>query len=271
MDLRIDVRGGGSGDGAFSMLTERWLQGPEKRRAFLEAMRDQIEGQAPELGEEAVRRAVGPALSVLRQGMDGIGLTSTGAYKLGFVKQMAREHPEWARGADPDRLHREADLPMLRDLRAIVEDCSFTYVKRSVAFTTGNGAEMMEKSPTGVLMALGCEIVWDHGFPSLAGELCAAAVLAGEVLDAGSLTDRIHPVLAEFCRSDGGPLDRDATRLAVTLWLDLTASVGVIPDAYLEDLRSSESDAWPRPAGQLARACMVAMLRFRVLRSTVLH
>lgn len=292
MELRIDVRGGGSGDKAFSMLTERWLRGPERRRRFLEPLREVIEGRAPKLEEEDVLLAAGPALSVLKQGMDGIGLTATGAYKIGFVRQMAREHPRWAQCEKPEELHREADLPMLRDLRAIIEDCGFTHVDKGLAFTSDNAAEMMEQTPTGLLMALGCEIVSDHGFPSQAGELCAAAVLHGERLDPDALTERIQPVLAEFCCSGEESLNVEATRLAVTLWLDMTASVGVVPDPYLEELRPNgaepgsdrrdtdpgmhrtvadpDPNARPLPAGEVTRACMIAMLRFRVLCSTVL-
>lgn len=270
MELRIDLRGGGSGESAFSMLTERWLTGPRLRREYLEPLRATIEGRAPHVAEEDVLAAVGPALTVLRQGMDGLRLTRSGAYTPEFTRHMARQHPRWARGSAPETLNREADLPALRDLRAIIEDCGFTRARDGMAFTTENAVEMMERTPTGLLMALGCEIVWDQGFASQTGELCAAAVLAGEVLDRDRLTDRIHPVLSEFCRSGGKPLDREATRLAVTLWLDLTAAVGVVPDPYLEELRSADSEDWPRPAGELARACMIAMLRFRVLRATVL-
>lgn len=252
------------------MLTEKWLEGPERRRAFLEPLRKTIEGQAPALEEDWVRRAAGPAMSVLRRGMDGIDLTKTGAFRVGFARQMALEHPRWAYGAAPDSLAREADLPMLRDLRAILEDCGFMRSDGPTSFTTDNGAEILEQTPTGLLMALGCEIVWDQGFASQAAELCAAAVLAGETLDANALADRIHPILEEFCRTSDGGLDVEATRLAAALWLELTSSVGVIPDAYLEDLRSTGSGDWPRPAGDLARACMIAILRFRVLRATVL-
>lgn len=252
------------------MLAEKWLEGPERRREFLEPLRELIEGPALALEDEWARRAAGPAMSVLHQGMDGIDLTATGAFSVDFTRRMAREHPCWAYGAAPDLLSREADLPMLRDLRAILEDCGFLRGEGRAAFTTENGAEILEQTPTGLLMALGCEIVWDQGFASQAAELCAAAVLAGEALEPVALADRIHPILAEFCRSGEDGLEIEATQLAVALWLELTSSVGVIPDAYLEDLRSAGSGDWPQPAGDLARACMVAVLRFRVLRATVL-
>lgn len=269
MDLRIDVRGGGSGEKAFSMLTETWLEGPAKRRELLEPLRELVEGPAPPLEEGDVLRAAGPAMTVLGQGMDGIELTKTGAFSPAFAKRMADEHPRWAHGADPAAIHREADLPMLRDLRAILEDSGFMRRQGRVAFTSENAAEMMEQSPTALLTALGCEVVWDQGFASHTGELCAAALLHGEPLDTDRLADRIHPVMAEFCHSGDHPLDAKATRLATALWLELTASVGAIPDFYLADMRA-QGEGWPLPVGPLARACLIAILRFRVLRSTLL-
>lgn len=251
------------------MLTESWLEGPKRRRDLLEPLRDLIEGPAPPLAEDEVLRAVGPAMTVLGQGMDGVELTATGAFSPSFAKRMAREHPLWAHGTAPDSVHREADLPMLRDLRAILEDSGFTRRQGRVAFTSENAAEMMEQSPTALLTALGCEVVWDQGFASQTGELCAAALLLGEPLCADRLADRIHPVLAEFCSCGDGPLDPKATRLAAALWLEMSASVGAIPDSYMTDQRSS-GEGWPLPPGPLARSSLIAILRFRVLRATVL-
>jgi hypothetical protein len=157
MELRIDLRGGGGGERAFSILAERWLEGPKRRRAFLEPVREILEGPAPALDEKWVRRAAGPAMTILQQGMDGIELTRTGSFGLTFTKQMARQHPHWAFGTDPDGVSREADLPMLRNLRAILEDCGFLRAEGPTSFTTENGAEILEQTPTGLLMALGCE------------------------------------------------------------------------------------------------------------------
>lgn len=270
MELRIDVRGGGPGEAAFSALTDRWLDGPRKRREFLEPLRDQLEGSAPPLDEDELELAVGPATTALKQGMDGIELTATGTFSPDFAKRMAADHPRWALGTGPEAVNREADLPMLRNLRALLFDCGFLHRVGRVALTSENAVEMLEKSPTALLLALGCEILWDHGFASQAGELCAAALLLGEPLDSDRIAETVHPVLAEFCRMGDRPLDIEATRLAASLWTDLSASTGIVPDAYLEELRSSEGDGWPRPVGPLARACLVAVLRFRIIRRTVL-
>lgn len=270
MELRIDVRGGGPGEEAFSLLTEKWLEGPAMRRSFLEPLRERIEGQAPPLDDAEVQLAAGPAISVLKQGLDGIDLTSTGSFRVSFAKRMAEQHPEWALGTEPDAINREADLPMLRNLRTLLFDCGFLEGTGPAAFTGENAAEMLEKSPTALLLALGCEILWDHGFASQAGELSAAALLLGDPLDGELIADRIHPVLGEFCRQGGNPLDPDATRIAASLWIDMSASAGIIPDPYLKALRSDGCDGWPRPIGPLATACLIAVMRFRVLRSTVL-
>ena len=252
------------------MLTETWLEGPAKRRELLEPLCERIQGPAPPLAERDVLRAVAPALTVLGQGMDGLELTATGAYTPAFAKRMAAEHPLWALGTEPEEVHREADLPMLRDLRAILEDSGFCRPQGRVAFTAENAAEMMEQSPTALLTALGCELIWDQGFASHAGELCAAALLHGEPLDADRLAERVHPALTEFCHLGDQPLDFRSTQIAAALWLELTASVGVIPDSYLEDLRAP-GEGWPRPPGPLAQACLIAILRFRILRATVLR
>lgn len=270
MELRIDVRGGGRGEAVFATLVDRWLEGPPRRREFLEPLRELLQGPAPPLDEEELLRAAGPAMRVLRQGMDGVELTATGSFSPGFARSMAGEFPEWALGTPPEEVNREADLPMLRNLRTLLVDCGFLYTLDRVAMTSENAIEMLEVSPTALLLALGCEILWDNGFASQVGELCAAALLKGEPFDHEQLAETVHPILAEFCRENGEPVPLHAARVAASLWTDLSASAGTVPDAYLEELRSPEAEGWPGPVGELSRACLVAVLRFRVLRATVL-
>ena len=270
MEMRIDIRGGGGSDSAFALLLEQWRRGPESRARLLDEVGDQIAGKAPPLTEDQASLAMGPVVTTLQRGMDGIGITRAGAFNLDFARELAREHSEWAEGVTAGELRREADLPRLRNLRALLEESRFLQPEGRLSFTTPLGSDVLDHTRVGMMLKLGCDIADGIGFPDLCAELAAAALLQGEVLDADVLAGRIHPALAECCDQGGKPLNVESVRLALAVWLDLAESVGAIPDRYLLELRA-EGEGWPLPVGPVTRAYLVGMLRYRVLSCTVLR
>lgn len=240
---------------AFSPFLERWLEGWPRRGEILGCVRSLLEPCPGGRPVEGFDRAAGPAVLLLRRGMTGIKLGPGGAFPAGLRGELESLEPTWASDqsqATIDRLYR------------VLARGSLMRRKGRRIRTTASGRDL-RADPDVLVRMSACWLVPGEGFNTDVAELGAALLLDGADLDVDELTDRAYPAIAEYWTALGEPVGREQVARSMSRWLALASAVGAIPDPWAEDLRTPGS-RWPRPVGEVARASLTAMLRYRTVR-----
>lgn len=254
-DGEITVMGTDGRVHAFSPFLERWLEGWPRRAEILGRVRSLLEPSQEVKPVAGFDRAGGPAARLLRRGIAGIPLAPDGTFPQDVRDRLRELEPAWA-GSEPqatvERLYR------------ILARGSLMRRKGRRIRTTASGRDMCQDPDVLVRMSA-CWLVPGEGFNTDVAELGAALLLDGADLDAGQLSELAYPAVAEYWTALGEPVQREEVFRSMSRWLAFASATGAIPDSWAEELRAPGS-RWPRPVGNVARASLTTMLRYRTVR-----
>lgn len=246
---------------------EGWLQrGPggraDARRAILDGIAAMVSGEPPAIDPDAARSAVEPALWLLEQGNDGIGLTQTGALNRALVREVAERWPSWWEADLFGPPHREDDVTPLWELHQLLHELRLLRRKGRRVLTTKRGRELAGEPPT-LLKALVTELLRGEDFYAACTELAVALILNGAPADYGeALAEQVQPAVAAagWRAGEEPPSVRDVS-WHIAAFLRPAEAIGVLVDEAGRSRRSRRQLV----LSEAGRAALTAALRAQAL------
>ena len=246
---------------------EGWLQrGPggraDARRAVLDGIAGAVSSEPPAIDFDGARSALEPALWLLEQGNDGIGLTQTGALNRALVREVAERWPSWWEADLFGPPHREDDVTPLWELHQLLRELRLLRRKGRRVKTTKRGREL-SGDPPALLEALATELLRGENFYAACAELAGALILGGAPADYGeTLAERVHPAVAAAGWQSGeeSPSVRDVS-WHIASFLRPAEAIGVLVD----EGSGSRLSRKPLVLTEAGRTALTAALRVRAL------
>jgi hypothetical protein len=247
---------------------EGWLQrGPggraDARRAILDGIAAMVSGESPAVDPDAAHSALEPALWLLEQGSEGIGLTQTGAFNRALVREVAERWPSWWEADLFGPPHREDDVTPLWELHQLLRELRLLRRKGRRVLTTKRGRALAGEPPT-LLEALATELLRGENFYAACAELAVALILDGAPADYGeTLAARVQPAVADagWRAGEEPPSVRDVS-WHIAAFLRPAEAIGVLMD----EGSGSRLSRKPLVLPEAGRAALTAALRNRALR-----
>ncbi len=244
---------------------ERWLQrGPggraDARRAVLDGIATVVSAEPPVIDPEGARSALEPALWLLEQGNDGIGLTQTGALNRALVREVAERWPSWWEADLFGPPHREDDVTPLWELHQLLRELRLLRRKGRRALTTKRGRELAGDHRR-CSRALATGLLRGEDFYAACAELALALILDGAPADYGeTLAERVQPaVAATGWRSGEEPPSVRDVSWQIAAFLRPAEAIGVLVSTDGGSRLSRE----PPVLSEAGRAALTAALRTR--------
>lgn len=188
---------------------QRWLEcghtrGSRERRAIVERVAATV-ARPPGIDKAAARGAVAPALWLLEQTEEGIGLTQTGALNRALVREAVERWPGWWDSELFGPPNREDEVVLLGELHALLRRLRLLRRRGRRISLTARGRALREDPPA-LLEALVRGLLCGETFAAACAELSAALLLDRAAPDSRSLAAATHPaIVAEGWRASGEP------------------------------------------------------------------
>jgi hypothetical protein len=246
---------------------EGWLQrGPagraDARRAVLDDIAAMVSAEPPAIDPDGARSALEPALWLLEQGNDGIGLTQTGALNRALVREVAERWPSWWEADLFGPPSREDDVTPLWELHQLLRELRLLRRKGRRVLTTKRGRELAGDAPA-LLEGLATELLRGEDFYAACAELVVALILDGAPADYGeTLAARVQPAAAAAGWRAGvePPSVRDVS-WQIAAFLRPAEAIGVLVD----ESGGSRLSRRPLVLTEAGRAALTSALRTRAL------
>jgi tetratricopeptide (TPR) repeat protein len=177
------------------------------RRNLLDRAAPVVDAPPRTPSPDAIEAAFTPLLWLLERGWeDGLPLTQAGALGQRIVREAAVRLPDWWNSKLFGPPHREADLPFLEELHALLRRSRLLRKhKRRLLLT--NRARSARDDPDSLLEALAPYLIDGDPFKREVSELACAALLVERELDRDALVEAVHGAVAGAWRKgDGGPV-----------------------------------------------------------------
>jgi hypothetical protein len=137
-----------------------------------------------------------PAAWLLAKGIDGVGLTKTGALQRAIAREAAERWPQWWNHALFGPPNREAELPVLEQTHLGLRRLRLLRKQRETLRTTARGRTLLEE-PDALHAALRDGIAGDEPFYADAWPLVEAALRDDGPLDGERLAELIESPLRQ--------------------------------------------------------------------------
>ena len=144
---------------------------------------------------------------LLARGVEGLGLTKTGALQRAIVRDAAERWPQWWNHELFGKPHREAELPVLEETHAALRRLRLLRRQRETLRTTARGRETLS-DPDALVRALR-EDLTGEGFDGDAWWAVESVLAQQGPLTTDRLKKTVGPLLvgAGWRAADGAPLD----------------------------------------------------------------
>lgn len=177
------------------------------RRNLLDRAAAQLDAPHRTPSRDAIEAGFAPLLWLLGRGsQDGLPLTQTGALAQQVVREAAVRFPDWWNSKLFGPPHREAELPLLEELHALLRRAGLLR-KRGRRLLLTKRARSARDDPDALLEALALHLIGGDPFEREVAELASAVLLCERELDRDALSQAVHEAVAGAWRGgDGAPV-----------------------------------------------------------------
>jgi hypothetical protein len=214
------------------------------RRSLLDRAAAQIDAPPRTPSRDAIEAGFAPLLWLLERGSeDGLPLTQTGALGQRIVREAAVRFPDWWNSKLFGPPHREAELPLLEELHALLRRTRLVR-KRTGRLLLTKRAHSVRDDPDALLEALAPHLIGGDPFEREVSELACAVLLCERELDRDALMEAVHEAVAgAWRRGDGAPVTQPHVEGTMRPFLYGLLGLGPLSDDRPARRRLSLDDA----------------------------
>lgn len=179
--------------------------------------------------EDPVVRATGPAMWLLEMGLDGVPLTQTFALSRAVVREAAERWPDWWNAKLFGVPHREADVPVVGDLREGLLRLKLVRRRGRALLTTPRGRELMGDRAA-LLRLLISDLGGGYAFAEMAADVIVGELPTGATIESTDLRTQVYRMALRggWRTADGSPPSEQEVASVVSHVMCLGAAYGVL-------------------------------------------